>query len=178
MKEEYLDWVRNHNKRMLEKSKKEMKEYYANRTIEDKEKLKKEMELKDKLREKLRKKYSDRFMYDKDKYYILIYYFRYMLSGGFIKKLSWMSEDRSASHETIGYTFASFCDEEDIENGDYFENGVKFFYGYDECDEILVDYTIFFNALKLACDIYLEEYPEKTEIVDEMLEKFRKRYDL
>ena len=76
----------------------------------------------------MKEEYSNRFVYNKDEYNLLICYFRYMLGGDFMKKLAMMSEDMSASTEHIGYIFASSCDEEDMENGDYFENGVLFFF--------------------------------------------------
>ena len=104
----------------------------------------------------MKKEYSNRFMYNKDEYNLLICYFRYMLEGDFMKRLSMMSEDMSASTEHIGYMFASSCDEEDMENGDCFEDGVLFFFGNDEYDEIIVNYNVFYNSLKLACDIYME----------------------
>ena len=96
----------------------------------------------------MKEEYSNRFVYNKDEYNLLICYFRYMLGGDFMKKLAMMSEDMSASTEHIGYIFASSCDEEDMENGDYFENGVLFFFGNDKYDEIIVDYNIFYNSLK------------------------------
>lgn len=122
--------------------------------------------------------YLNKFIYNKDKYYLLIYYFQYMLGGNFIKKLITMSEDISATNGHIGYMFASGCDEEDIENGDYFENGVMFFFGNDDFDEIIVDYSIYYNSLKLACGIYLEENPKDYKIVNEKLEIIRMRYNL
>ena len=126
----------------------------------------------------MKEKYSERFMYDKDKYYILIYYFRYMLDNDFIKSLTTMSNDISATNGHIGYMFASGCDEEDIENGDYFEDGVMFFWGNDEFDEIIVDYTKFYHSLKLACDIYLEENPTDYDVVNEKLSVIKNRYNI
>ena len=37
---------------------------------------------------------------------------------------------------------------------------------------------MYYNCLKLACDIYVEEYPENRKVVEEELEKIRKRYGL
>ena len=126
----------------------------------------------------MKEEYSNRFMYNKDEYNLLICYFRYMLGGDFMKKLSMMSEDMSASTEHIGYIFASSCDEEDMENGDYFEDGVLFFFGNDKYDEIIVDYNIFYNSLKLACDIYMESYPSKKDIINSKLKIIKERYNI
>ena len=126
----------------------------------------------------MKKEYSNRFMYNKDEYNLLICYFRYMLGGDFMKKLSMMSEDMSASTEHIGYIFASSCDEEDMENGACFEEGVLFFFGNDKYDEIIVDYNIFYNSLKLACNIYMESYPNKKDIINSKLKIIKERYNI
>ena len=126
----------------------------------------------------MKEKYLDRFMYDKDEYHLLIYYFRYMLEGDFMEKLFMMSKDMSVSTEHIGYMFASSCDEEDIENGDYFEDGVLFFFGNNEYNEIIVDYNIFYNSLKLACDIYIESYPDKKDVIYSKLKIIKGRYNV
>ena len=126
----------------------------------------------------MKEEYSNRFVYNKDEYNLLICYFRYMLGGDFMKKLAMMSEDMSASTEHIGYIFASSCDEEDMENGDYFEDGVLFFFGNDKYDEIIVDYNIFYNSLKLACDIYMELYPNKKDIISSKLKIIKERYNI
>lgn len=126
----------------------------------------------------MKKEYSNRFMYNKDEYNLLICYFRYMLEGDFMKRLSMMSEDMSASTEHIGYMFASSCDEEDMENGDCFEDGVLFFFGNDEYDEIIVNYNVFYNSLKLACDIYVESYPNKKDVINSKLKIIKERYNI
>ena len=126
----------------------------------------------------MKEEYSNRFMYNKDEYNLLICYFRYMLGGDFMKRLSMMSEDMSASTEHIGYIFASSCDEEDMENGDYFEDGVLFFFGNDEYDEIIVNYNVFYNSLKLACDIYMESYPNKKDVINSKLKIIKERYNI
>lgn len=126
----------------------------------------------------MKKEYSNRFMYNKDEYNLLIFWFRYMLEGDFMKRLSMMSEDMSASTEHIGYIFASSCDEEDMENGACFEEGVLFFFGNDKYDEIIVDYNIFYNSLKLACNIYMESYPNKKDIINSKLKIIKERYNI
>lgn len=126
----------------------------------------------------MEEKYLDRYIYDKEKYHLVILYFQYMLRIDFMDALDTMSKDISASNGHIGYFFASGCDEEDIENGDYFENGVMFFFGNDDFDEIIVDYSIFYNSLKLACNIYLDENPDDYEVVNQKLRIIKDRYSL
>lgn len=126
----------------------------------------------------MKKRFLEKFLYDKEKYHLLIIYFTYMLNSDFIVKLTDMSEERDYANGHVGCLFANNCDEEDIENGDDFENGVLFFFGNEDFDEIIVDYSIFYHSLKVACEVYLEDNPEDKDIVKEKLEIIRKRYHL
>lgn len=126
----------------------------------------------------MREKYLENFPYDKNKYHLVIQYFQYMLGDGFLRILNYMKDDKSLSSQSIGYSFASSCDEEDKDTGDYFENGVMFWFGYNDFDEIIVDYSIFYNSLKLACEIYMEENSDDNQIVNESLKIIRNRYGL
>ena len=77
----------------------------------------------------MRDEFSNRFIYDKDEYYLLLYYFRYMLQPyHFMDTLLTMGREVDLSSEQIGYAFANNCDEEDFENGEGFEDEVLFFY--------------------------------------------------
>ncbi|SFS10356.1 ribonuclease toxin immunity protein CdiI [Anaeromicropila populeti] len=122
-------------------------------------------------------KFSLKFPYDKEKYGVVIYFFEEMVSyqRNFKRNLEYMSQDISFSTEATGYYFASSCDEEDIENGDYFEEGVFFFLNE---DDVIIDYEQFYTSLKLACQIYLEDYPEDKDFVEERLSMIKKRYQL
>lgn len=124
----------------------------------------------------MKDKYLEKYPYDKDKYYLVVQYYQYMLGNDFLRILNYMRDDKSLSSQSIGYSFASSCDEEDKETEDYFETGVMFWFGYNDIDEIIVDYTIFYNSLKLACEIYLEENVDDYQIVNESLKIIRNRY--
>lgn len=65
-----------------------------------------------------------------------------------------------------------------MENGDCFEDGVLFFFGNDEYDEIIVNYNVFYNSLKLACDIYMESYPNKKDVINSKLKIIKERYNI
>lgn len=124
--------------------------------------------------------YFKRFPYDLmhngDNYGIIVDFFEGILAGDdFIKILTYMSEDLGYGGYALGYCFASMCDEEDIENGDYFEDGVMFYLNE---DDVIVDYETFYHCLKLACNIYLEKHPEDEESVKEKLSIIRKRYNI
>lgn len=125
-------------------------------------------------------KYSERFMYEylhQGKNYGIIVDFFSAISENknFLRVLNYMSKDLSYSGNAAGYNFASSCDEEDKENGDSFEDGVMF---YLNDDDVIVDYNTFCNCLKLACDIYLEYYPDDKKDVEEKFSIIRKRYSI
>lgn len=125
--------------------------------------------------------YSKRFMYDytykeKNNYGIIVDFFSNIVNyKDFMRILGYMSEEKGNSGNALGYCFPNICDEEDIENGEYFENGVMFFINE---DEVIVDYQTYYNCLKLACEIYLEKFPDDKEIVEEKLSIIRNRYNL
>lgn len=64
---------------------------------------------------------------------------------------------------------------EDLDPGDEVFDGVMFSL-FDE--EVIVDYQTFFYYLKLACSIYLEDHPEDKAVIENNLEKIKKKYDL
>lgn len=124
--------------------------------------------------------YSDRFMYDfiheGKNYGIVVDFFSALVeSARFRKVIDNMSKDMGYNTNVSGCSFASSCDEEDIENGDYFENGVMF---YLNDDDVVIDYQTFYNCLKLACDIYLEHYPNDKNEIEKKLEIIRTRYNI
>ena len=132
--------------------------------------------------EKLKKQFReiegdfvDNFKYDKVKYGIVIYYFESMLNNNFLITLNYMGKNMSYGDSVTGYNFADNCDEEDIENGDYFENGVMFYlFEYD----IIVSYDFFYECLKLACNIYLESNRSDEKEVEKELEIIKNRYNI
>ena len=119
--------------------------------------------------------FIDNFLYDKKKYGIVIDFFESMLRNDFIKILNYMGNETDYSDYPIGYNFANNCDEEDIENGDYFENGVMFFL-FDK--DIIISYNFFYECLKMACDIYLKSYKDNTQEIERILNIINERYKL
>ena len=126
--------------------------------------------------------YADKFMYDfiykgKYNYGIVVDFYSDVLEDGkrFSDVIDSFSKDLGYNWKVMGCSFASSCDEEDIENGDYFEDGVMF---YLNDDDVIIDYQTFYNCLKLACEIYLKKYPEEKNMVHEKLSIVRNRYNI
>ena len=122
--------------------------------------------------------FLNEFQYDKDKYFIVVYYFQYMLRSGFKRILDFMSQNKDISTDSIGCCFASNCDDEDKENRDYFENGVMFWYGYEEIEKVIIDYQMFYQCLALSCQIYLNSNPDNEIFISPKLNIIKNRYSI
>lgn len=110
--------------------------------------------------------FINNFLYDKKEYGIVIDFFESMLRNDFIKILNYMGNNIDYSDYPIGYNFSDNCDEEDI------ENGVMFFL-FDK--NIVVNYTFFYECLKIACGIYLKSHKNDTEKVEKILNIIKER---
>lgn len=91
-------------------------------------------------------KYETRFMYDHNKYKIVIDYFSYILNNNFLLALTYFSEGNGFGYDYTGLNFAT--DEKTNEL-------IVVFYDFDY--EIFINFGMFINSLKLACEIYIEE---------------------
>lgn len=125
-------------------------------------------------------RYSERFMYDfiheGKNYGIIVDFFSALVESiRFRDVMDNMSKDMGYNTNISGCCFASSCDEEDIENGDYFEDGVMFYLNE---EDVIVDYQTFYNCLKLGCDIYLEMYPNDKQEIETKLKIIQSRYNV
>ena len=110
--------------------------------------------------------FINNFLYDKKEYGIVIDFFESMLRNDFIEILNYMGNNIDYSDYPIGYNFSDNCDEEDI------ENGVMFFL-FDK--NIVVNYTFFYECLKITCGIYLKSHKKDTEKVEKILNIIKER---
>jgi hypothetical protein len=119
-------------------------------------------------------KFEDEFRYDKQKYWIIVNFFDSMLRHNFIKILNYMGKDISYGGEVTGYNFPSSADEED---GDYFDNGVMFYFND---NDIVIKYEMFVDCLELAAKIYYETgiSNEDKVIIANNIEMIKKRYNV
>jgi len=102
----------------------------------------------------MEEKFLNKFMYDKNRYQLVIEYFTYILNNNFLLALSYFAEGISYTYEYLGVNFSK-----DL-NGE----NVVVFYNFDY--EIYVNPKGFIRILKLACIIYIEEEPNyRNEII-------------
>lgn len=91
-------------------------------------------------------KFEYRFMYDKDKYKLVIEYFSMILDQNFLLALAYFSEKTVYTYKYRGIEFGY---------DEIGKNKVATFFNLE--NEITVDIVMFLNSLKLACEIYIED---------------------
>lgn len=76
-----------------------------------------------------------------------------------------------------GFNFAVclFPDDVTVES-EKFGDGVEF--SLDDGESVVLSYEEFYYYLKKACMNYLKKYPEEKDVINRILEKVRKRYDI
>jgi len=76
-----------------------------------------------------------------------------------------------------GFEFAVCTFPDDIEaESEKFGDGVEF--SLHSGESVVISYQEFYYYLKKACMNYLKKYPEKKDVVNEIFEKVRKRYNI
>ena len=108
----------------------------------------------------MEQKFIINFMYDREKYQIVIDYFVYILNNNFLLALTYFSQNTGYSYDYTGINFA--YDEES-------KKLIVLFYDFDY--EIYIDVTVFINVLKLASEVYIEYNPNYKEEVFKLFEQ-------
>ena len=93
----------------------------------------------------------------------------------FIRTLEWLSKGHGFGEEYGACMFPKDQDEYDIET-DGVLTGV--YCGLHNGQEIIADYNTFYYYLKKSCDIYVANYPNDTETVNNLLANFRELFDI
>ena len=101
--------------------------------------------------------FINRFFDDKEKYLIVIAFWRWMLycPNKFKERMHNLSQESGYHTESVGCYFSNIFESPDEEG--YFEKGVGF-YGFEDDDEIVIDYAMFVKCAELAYSIYSENY--------------------
>lgn len=101
----------------------------------------------------MEEKFLERFMYNKEKYALVIEYFTYILNNNFLLALSYFCEEVGYEFQYKGINFSK-----DLNN-----NKIVIFYDFNE--EIYIQLEEFLNILRLACTVYIEEDTKDTNEV-------------
>ena len=73
-----------------------------------------------------------------------------------------------------GYIFSNNLDEDDEEYDG--KNTITFYNYVSEKEEQVLTYKEFYEYLKIACNFYIELYPEQKQEVLDILEKIKEKY--
>lgn len=97
------------------------------------------------------------------------YFDRMYADGNFIKMLVLLSKKISMSTDGA---YCHFPDMNSFDESDHFE-GVEFAIGYPplEEDTVIISEETFYKYIRLACDRYVQFYPEDTDKVYNLLEE-------
>ena len=88
--------------------------------------------------------------------------------GGFLEEMEHLSNEMGSGINDVCCTFS---EEEDAE-GDF--EGVEF--AFQHGGEVVLNYLQFIYYYELACNRYIERYPEHREVLEDYMAKVRKRY--
>ena len=113
---------------------------------------------------KMEELFEERFFDDKDKYFAVIAFWKRILKNPnrFNARIHDFSNEIGFGAECFGCNFPSIFDSPDEEG--YFEEGVEFWYGYENVDAIVIDYAMFVKCIELVYSIYSEKYGINEEI--------------
>lgn len=107
-----------------------------------------------------------------DKMLPVIWFFDAISEPSFIRVIKSLTEGVGSVIEYNGCYFSSDLDpEEEPFEGILFSNGAV-------NKEVLIDYSITLKYMDVASRSFIQEYPEKKEILSELLRTFAKKYDI
>lgn len=120
--------------------------------------------------------FKERFWDDKDKYFIVIAFWEWVLEepNDFKHRIHAFSKECGYGSEVLGCNFPTIFESPDEEG--YFEEGVGF-YGFDDEDDIVIDYAMFVKCAELAYSIYSEKCG-RDEDIEKDIEFMHKKYSV
>ncbi len=106
----------------------------------------------------------------------MINYFENLQDSKFMEVLDYFSKDYGYGNE---YHICSFASNWHPQEEGYFETGVQFVdaTGKEE-KSIIVEYSVFFKFLSVACEDYLSRYPGDRSEVEKELKVIQERYNI
>lgn len=109
--------------------------------------------------------FKNRFPYDIEKYYIVHLVFDRILRDDLLEVLQHLRQNMGVDYDGIGYYLPSIFESKDEEG--YFDDGVMLYLS--ENEEQKIDFKMFLECIKVACEVYVEEFPSKSDEIKEML---------
>jgi hypothetical protein len=91
----------------------------------------------------------------------------------FIQIIEGISEGRGFGENFGACVFPDDLDEYDIATEGIFE-GVEF--GLHSGEEIVINYETLYKYLQIICSTYIEDYPDKQEILKKLLNNYKQKY--
>ena len=95
-----------------------------------------------------------------------------LINDDFLWVLNNICQEFGIGWESCGFSFPNNCE---IGDDDYFENGVMFYF---RDNEEIINYNIFTDLLETTCNIYILQYPEKSEYVNNLLSLIKNKYKI
>ena len=109
--------------------------------------------------------FKNRFPYDIEKYYITYRVFDRILKDDLLEMLNYLKCNIGIDYDGIGYYLPSIFESKDEEG--YFDDGVMLY--LDENEEQKIDFKMFMECIRVACEVYVKEYPLKADEIEEIL---------
>ena len=111
---------------------------------------------------------------DLTKSFVITVLMKFALDFDFIKVLDGFFNEDVIRRDTIGVVYSDEFDKND--EGYFGEDRVSFYYGVDENWYDIITFGELCNYLQIVCDFYVERHDDKTEEVQEYLQKIKGKY--
>lgn len=110
---------------------------------------------------------------------LFIYYFKIMGDERFLRILEKYSNGEGYGIENVWCVFAD--DFEEWEDDYFGDEGIAFYFDYPavkEDEEVILDYSTFYNYLEEFANGYLTRHPEQVKDVHHYLRKIKEKFSL
>ena len=117
---------------------------------------------------------NDQNMLDKEHFPVQAV-FNMVSDDRFIQIIEGISVGRGFGENFGACVFPDDLDEYDIATGGIFI-GVEF--GLHSGEEVIIDYETLYKYLQIICSSFIEDYPDKQETLNKLLNKYKQKYNI
>ncbi|GHU61372.1 hypothetical protein FACS189418_0920 [Clostridia bacterium] len=117
---------------------------------------------------------NDQNMLDKEHFPVQAI-FNMVSDERFIQIIEGISEGKGFGENFGACIFPDDLDEYDIATGGIFE-GVEF--GLHNGEEVVINYETLYKYLQIICLTFIEDYPDKRETLNKLLNKYKQKYHI